>query len=380
MYVRETCARRRRLGAAGALLLAGVMLACSSPAAAPATKPPPVASPGAVAPALATAGTAPTGGASSPARAEPAAPPAPIKVTMAPPSPGVIFLVYYLGQAKGLYAAEGVDLDLSIIPANTAIAAMLAGELDFTASAGSAARAAAQGTPVRVVMGLIDQSLIDLHASREIGSVADLRGKSIAITSIVGTPAQVGRLIVQSTGMTEGDVSYVQTQTTPNAFAALAAGGVPAALLDPPFTAMAESQGYRAIARGKDYIRSTQAGIAATEQRIAEQPDKIARTIRGTLRSIAYTLDNESEAVDYIMKTWELDQEAARLTYRTIAEGIVRDGNTAPDIMVGELHLAGLDATAEQVMDFGILRRVLQEPAWRDVCAAGAAGRPKGCR
>src|SRR5688572_4642547 len=135
MSFRDTSVRRGRLGVAGALLLAGVLLACGSPAAAPATKPPPVASPGAVAPALATAGAAPTGGAAVAARAEPTAAPAPIKVTMAPPSPGVIFLAYYLGQAKGLYAAEGVDLDLSIIPANTAIAAMLAGELDFTASA-----------------------------------------------------------------------------------------------------------------------------------------------------------------------------------------------------------------------------------------------------
>jgi ABC-type nitrate/sulfonate/bicarbonate transport system substrate-binding protein len=176
-----------------------------------------------------------------------------MRVTMASPSPGVIFLAYYLGQAKGLYTAEGVDADLSVLTANTGIAALLAGELDFTTAAGSAARAAATGAPVRVVMGLIDQSMIDLHVAKDVGSVQDLKGKPVAITSIVGTPAQIGRRIIQAAGLNpDGDVDWVQTQTTPNAFGALTAGGVAAALIDPPLTAMAESQGYPAIARGRD--------------------------------------------------------------------------------------------------------------------------------
>jgi len=360
-----------------ALLLAALLGGCASPAAAPPAGTAATAQPAAAAvppPAV------PSGGVShSPPAA--AAPPAPIRVTLAPPSPGVIFLAYYLGQAKGLYTAEGVDLELNVLPANTAIAAMLAGELDFTAAAGSAARAAATGAPVRVVMGLIDQSMIDLHAGASVSSVQDLRGKPVAITSIVGTPAQIGRRMVQAAGLNpDGDVDWVQTQTTPNALAALAAGGVSAALIDPPLTAMAESQGFRTIARGRDYIRSTQGGLAASTQRIQEQPERLARTIRGSLRSIVYTLDQESDAVEYVAKTWDLDPETAQRTYRALTDGIVRNGLTALDIIEGELQLAGENATAEQVVDYGMLRSVLEEPAWRDLCAPRGGERPRGCR
>ncbi len=365
-------ARPRWTRTAWALLLAGALGACASPAAPPA-KP--------------SAGTAPTPpAASTPAApaspaAAPTAPPAAIRVTLASPSPGVIFLPYYLGQAKGLYAAESVDADLSVLTANTAIAAMLAGELDFTTAAGSAARAAATGVPVRVVMGLIDQSMIDLHVAPDVGSVQDLKGKPVAITSIVGTPAQIGRRIVQSAGLNpDGDVDWVQTQTTPNAFSALTAGGVAAALIDPPLTALAESQGFRALARGRDYIRSTQGGLAAAQERLQEQPDKVARTLRGTLRRIAYTLDQEPDAVEYIAKNYDLDPDTARRTYRALAAGIVRNGITALDIIEGELQLAGVDATGEQVVDYSALRRVLQEPAFRNTCAATASGLPTGCR
>jgi ABC-type nitrate/sulfonate/bicarbonate transport system substrate-binding protein len=371
-------ARPRRPAGAWALLLIGALGACASPAAPPA-KPPAAAT---AAPPAARAPTAPSAAApASPAAAAPTAPPAPMRVTMASPSPGVIFLPYYLGHAKGLYAAEGVDADITVVTANTGIAALLAGETDFTTAAGSAARATATGAPLRIVMGLIDQSMIDLHVASDIASVQDLKGKPVAITSIIGTPAQIGRRIVQAAGLNpDGDVEWLQTQTTPNAFSALTAGGVPAALIDPPLTAMAESQGFRAIARGRDYIRSTQGGLATTQQRLQEQPDKVARTLRGTLRSIAYTLDQENEAVEYIAKNYDLDAETARRTYRALAEGIVRNGLTALDIIEGELQLAGVDATGEQVVDYSALRRVLDEPAFRNVCTATASGPPKGCR
>jgi ABC-type nitrate/sulfonate/bicarbonate transport system substrate-binding protein len=364
-------------GAALAVLLAAILSACASPAASPPAKPPAAAPPAAPA---ASAPQAPS--AAAPAAPAATAPPTPMRVTMASPSPGVIFLAYYLGQAKGLYAAEGVDADLTVLTANTGIAALLAGELDFTTAAGSAARATATGAPLRIVMGLIDQSLIDLHATKDVNSVQDLKGKPVAITSIVGTPAQVGRRMAQAAGLNpDGDVDWVQTQTTPNAFTALTAGGVAAALIDPPLTAMAESQGYRAIARGRDHIRSTQGGLATTQQRLQEQPDKVARTLRGTLRSIGYVLDQENDTVEYIAKSYDLDPDTARRAYRTIADGLVRNGLTALGIIEGELQLAEVDATGEQVVDYSALLKVLEEPAWRTICAPRAsAPPPQGCR
>ena len=363
-------ARPRRVAAIGPLILAALLSACASPAAAPPAAP------------AASAPQAPSAAAPASPAAAATAPPAPMRVTMASPSPGVIFLAYYLGQAKGLYVAEGVDADISVLTANTAIAALLAGELDFTTAAGSAARATAAGAPLRIVMGLIDQSLIDLHVSKEVGAVQDLKGKPIAITSIIGTPAQIGRRIVQAGGLNpDGDVEWLQTQTTPNAFTALTAGGVAAALIDPPLTAMAESQGYPAIARGRDYIRSTQGGLATTQQRLQEQPDKVARTLRGTLRSIAYVLDQENDTVEYVAKAYDLDPDTARRAYRTIADSTVRNGLTAIGIIEGELQLAGETIPGDQVVDYSALLKVLDEPTWRSICAPRADGAPPlGCR
>ena len=331
------------------------------------------------APAAPAAGAA-TGTPGGPGGSPPAAP-SPIPVSLALPSPGLNSLAYYFGQANGLYAAEGVDLDLQVLPANTGIAAVLAGQVDFTSAAGSAARAAATGSPLRVVMGLIDQSDLSLLGTRDIATVRDLRDKTIAITSVAGSPAQIGRRVIQSAGLNpDTDVAFVQTQTPPQTFAALAAGGVPAAVLSPPYVGMAERAGFHVVARGRDYIRSTQGGLATTQDRIATDREKVARTIRGTLRAIAYTLDHEDELVEFVATKWELEPDDARLTYREVMEGLVRDGQTALDIIGGELELAGETATADQVVDYTILKAVLDEPSFRATCAASGSTRPKGCR
>jgi ABC-type nitrate/sulfonate/bicarbonate transport system substrate-binding protein len=309
------------------------------------------------------------------------APPAPVQASINVPSLGVNHLVYFLGKERGLYAAEGVDMEIQLMPANTGIAALLAGQMDFTTSAGSAARAAAAGNPLRVVMGLIDQSDASLVVAPDIATVQDLRNKTIGVTAVASSAAQIARLMIQAAGLSpDTDVAFVQAPTPSQTYTALLAGGVPAAILSPPFSGQAERAGFRILARGHDYIRATQAGLATTVQRLQEQREMVARTLRGTLRSIDYAFEHEDEMVDFIAAKSEIDREDARLVYRDYTEAVVRNGLTAPDIIKGELELAGADAPIDEIVDYSVLRAVLQEPAFRDLCTERNGARPKGCR
>jgi len=362
-----TMARARRWGrrAAAALALGMLLSGCAAPAASPRA---------AVAP-TAAAASAPTVGSAG------ATPPALMHVAINVPSPGINHLVYFLGKERGLYAAEGLDVDVEVMPANTGIAALLAGQMDFTTSSGSAARAAATGSPVRVVMGLIDQSDASLVVAPDVASVQDLRDRAIGVTGVASSAAQVGRLIVQAAGLTpDADVAFLQAPTPSQSYAALVSGAMPAAILSPPFSGKAEQLGFRILARGRDYVRATQAGLSTTVQRIHEQPELVARTLRGTLRAIDFAFEHEPEMVDYIAAKTEIDPDDARLLYRDYIDTVVRDGLTAPEIIQGELEMAGLSAPTEDLVDYSVLRAVLQEPAFRDICAERNGTRPKGCR
>src|SRR5437763_104634 len=112
--------------------------------------PSPSASP---APAAAPAG--------NPASSPPAAPPAAASTTqlatpiarttvrLAVPAKSLVFLPYYFGKEKGFFAAQGIDLDIAVVQPSTAVAAAVAGEVDYTAASGSSMGAALAGAPLR---------------------------------------------------------------------------------------------------------------------------------------------------------------------------------------------------------------------------------------
>jgi ABC-type nitrate/sulfonate/bicarbonate transport system substrate-binding protein len=76
---------------------------------------------------------------------------APTKVTIHVPSKSLSIMPYYLGKDKGFFAAEGIEPQLVMMAPPTAIAAMVAGELDFSSTTVAATSAIMRGLPLRRV-------------------------------------------------------------------------------------------------------------------------------------------------------------------------------------------------------------------------------------
>src|SRR5574341_1784974 len=74
---------------------------------------------------------------------------APTKVTIHVPSKSLSIMPYYFGTDKGFFAAEQIEPQLVMMAPPTAIAAMVAGELDFSSTTGAATSATMRGLPIR---------------------------------------------------------------------------------------------------------------------------------------------------------------------------------------------------------------------------------------
>jgi len=263
-----------------------------------------------------------------------------IKVQLAVPTKGIHILPYYLGQEKGVFAAQGVDLDIQVLQANAAIAAIINGSVDFSAAGGSAMRAAMEGSPARVVFVTVGKPDSFVYSKPDLSAVSGLKGKNIAITSVAGSPAVMAKNILRANGLdADKDVKLVATETTANAFAALKAGAVEAAILDPPYNTMAANAGFHLLAQGSDYLKGTQTQLATSVKTIQSDPEKVRRMLRGSLKAIDYTLKHEDEAVDFISKTWELSPDDARGTFHTVADALLRNGLPPVDALQADLVL-----------------------------------------
>jgi len=281
------------------------------------------------------------------------------KIKLAVPTKSLLFLPFYLGQDKGVFASQGVDLDLQVLAANNALAAVLNGDIDFTAAGGSAMRAAAQGSPVKAILISIGKPTLFIYGKPTIQNVSQLKGKNIAVTSVAGSVAVMAKAILTANGIDpEKDVKLVGTQTTETDWTALKGGSVDAAVVDPPYDALAANGGFRLIASASDFVKGTQAQLATSTKLLQSNPDKVKRMLRGTLASIGYTLDHEQESIDFIVKTWSLTPEDAKVTYRTVSQGLLRNGIADPDALKGELGQNATQADLDKVTDFSLLRQV----------------------
>ena len=86
---------------------------------------------------------------------------------------------YYFGKDEGFFAAEQIEPELIVIAPPTAIAALVSGDLDFSATS-----AIMRGLPLKRVFYVQHDPSDALIAQPEIKSVQDLVGKVVAVTAL----------------------------------------------------------------------------------------------------------------------------------------------------------------------------------------------------
>jgi NitT/TauT family transport system substrate-binding protein len=149
---------------------------------------------------------------------------------------------FLIAQAKGYFAAEGIDAELIFIDsAGPITAAVVSGDVDFGATGLSAAfyNLAGQGI-LRIIAGHIydfpgfrSTAIVVSNRAWEAGlrSFSDLPGHSIAVTQI-GTPLHYSiGLLAQKYGFEMSSVRILPLQSFPNAVAAAAGGSADAAVV-----------------------------------------------------------------------------------------------------------------------------------------------------
>src|SRR4030095_13692008 len=73
------------------------------------------------------------------------------RVRLTVPAKSLTFLPYYFGKAQGIFAREGIDLEIIAVRPPLGVAALVAGDLDYSAAGGLSIRAAMKGVPLRTI-------------------------------------------------------------------------------------------------------------------------------------------------------------------------------------------------------------------------------------
>jgi NitT/TauT family transport system substrate-binding protein len=256
-------------------------------------------------------------------------------VRVAYPSMSTSVFCLIIAQKEGYLKEEGLDAQLLSIRGEIAIRTTLAGEVDFFTNAGSALAAAVRGVPVKIVTVFQDKPGWDLIAQPDIKSVAQLRGKNIAVMSPEGSLAVVAREILRKNGIDPTkDVNLVTMGGDEVRFPALQTKSIQATLFNTAMSLKAQKEGFTKLALASDYANLIEGGLSTSNDRIKQSPDKIFRFIRASLKGLNFFVTKKEPSIKYMTEALRMnDRELVNAIYDIQAKLVLRDGFTDDKVL-----------------------------------------------
>src|SRR5256712_290300 len=176
---------------------------------------------------------------------------------------GLYELPTEISKRKGFYQEEGLDARKVVVRTPLHVAALLAGELDYSTVTGIILSASVQGMPLKTIMGWFDKPLHMLIARPNIKKLTDLKDKRVAVSTYGSIPHVMLREALASAGMNpEKDITVLALGGSGDRLAALAAGIVDATPLDVAYIQRTEKLGFTNLLYLGDVVNLRLGGFA----------------------------------------------------------------------------------------------------------------------
>jgi NitT/TauT family transport system substrate-binding protein len=214
---------------------------------------------------------------------------------------------FFLGKMKGIYAANGIDLEIQEGRGSAATTQAVAAK---TANFGyvdvpTMMRAAIKGAPVMSTGVLLQTSPMSVmgFADKNIRKPADIKGKTVAITP-ADSMTQIWPLFLKKTGLTEADFRTVagDGQTKLNAVINGQADLLLGYVMDQSMKIKDATGKDVYPIKFADYgINMVSSGIIANTDYVKENPDVVRRFMKATTEAVEAAEKEPKAAVDAIL-------------------------------------------------------------------------------
>ncbi|MGH7087839.1 MAG: ABC transporter substrate-binding protein [Stellaceae bacterium] len=228
---------------------------------------------------------------------------------------------FYIAIDKGFLAADGIDLEINFSRSPSQVVQQLtAGSTDVAISVGTDGplEAIDKGASLAIVRIIGQVPAYALIAKKNIATMADLRGKTVASGSPVDITTVYLKLMLGAVGLKPSDYQTVSFGVSAARYAALQAGEADAAMVLPPLNFRAEKLGYHTIGLPADYVHDLPFTCMAVLKPWAEtHKDAVKRLIDVTTKSIAWFNDpkNREAAVEVLVKVGKSNHADAESSY-----------------------------------------------------------------
>ncbi|MBI4525067.1 MAG: ABC transporter substrate-binding protein [Deltaproteobacteria bacterium] len=251
-------------------------------------------------------------------------------------------------RARGLFAAEGLDVRITATPNSTEqMRGISKGTFDIASSAfdNVLAWSGKEGADIVAIAQVSDRTVLPIFVRPEIRDWSDLKGKKLAVDAVDTAFALVLRRVLLAHGldMNRGDYALVPVGATGHRLESMTKGETFAAILNAPFDQKALEAGLRRIGDSKDVLPDYPNTIFAVNQEWGKKNREIlVAFLRAWLAGMRWVKDpaNQEEAIKLVGADLKLNPKAAA--------GSVNELSTT-----GSLNLPGLESVLSLRTQFG---------------------------
>lgn len=287
-------------------------------------------------------------------------------IRAAVPTLAMNFIHPKLARKVGIERQEGIAVEVMLIRVSTAMAALIAGDIDYNFAFESSVNAALQGAPVIGIEVMQDKPPYMVVARPEIKSFADLKGKIVAQNDTFSVAAYVFRQVLRANGLKDKDYNMIGAGNDAQRLAALVTGRIQATTFSPPTHLMALKAGMKSLGVAKDYTRAAN-GVGTTLKKVKDNRDQVRRFLRMLLKTTQWMKSHPKETIDFIMSEYKLDKETAASSYDLLISTLSDNGQIGDDYIQDIIERWRLQSGAptavslDRVRDFSIVQEAARE-------------------
>jgi NitT/TauT family transport system substrate-binding protein len=232
----------------------------------------------------------------------------------------------YIAQERKIFEKNGIEFENIIIQGATNTTRAVLSETiplgrinpDYVIGA------IEKGAKVRIIGGNMEKIPYDLMARAEIKRGAELKGKTIGVSTLTGgTTNMIEEVLSKAFNLKEGDYRYLVVGTSPERYAALKAGSVQATFMGPPFNFRAQQEGFSKIITFHEILGPIQFTADFGHMNfLKSNRNEVVRYLKSMIEATNWLYDpkNKEEALAIHMKILKSKRDIAEQDYKYLIE------------------------------------------------------------
>ncbi len=232
----------------------------------------------------------------------------------------------YIGINKGLFAAEGIKIDLVFSQGNTGTIQQLAVDA-INVSIGSGLvdpiRAIEKGAPLAIVRIEAQRPPYALLSKPGIKTMKELKGKVVSVGGAKDITRIFFERMLRSSAVEPKDVDLIFAGATSARYAALQSGAADAAILTSPYNFHAVAAGFTHLGLTSDFVDMPFSGVSTNRNWAMRNTQTLQKFLAGYTKSILWLSDrmNRKDAVDMMVSVSNLKVDDVEKAYEFLVVG-----------------------------------------------------------